>query len=68
MTVEEKKANYEILWQTESKEWTIIDRHMGIEPIVVCWYFDENTYSWASGHYFTSKDAAMKWLYTEKIK
>ena len=68
MTVEEKKATYQILREGAYSDYTIIHRNTSYCPYVVCYGFDKATYSWAQGHYHNTFDDALLDLYEQEMK
>lgn len=63
MTVEEKKAKYEIIKEGKYADYVIINRHTSFQPYIVCWAFDEEDYTWGQGHYFETLNEAKFFLY-----
>lgn len=53
--------NYKVIERT-GLEHTIIDRGTSFQPIIVCWHLDEETMTWAQGHYFQDLEDARNWL------
>ncbi len=67
MTVEEKKAKYEIIMKGAYADYVIINRHTSFQPYVVCWAFDEEDYTWGQGHYFDDEHAAFAFFWQKEI-
>lgn len=66
MTVEEKKAQYEIVKDGFYSDYTVINRHTDYCPFVVCWNFDIETYQWDQGHYYNDEASAMCEFYQKE--
>jgi len=69
MTVEEKKRAYEKILRIG--DYTLINRHTKFEPWIVCWKFDDESYTWNQGHYFQGAIFAILFMigreYPEKL-
>ena len=68
MTVEEKKAKYDIIKRGAYADYVVINRHTSFQPFVACWAFDDETYSWGQGHYFDTEADALNHLYHKEME
>lgn len=66
MTVEEKKATYEILNRGEYADYVIINRHTTYLPYVACYAFDYSDYTWGQGYYFGTYSDALVFMYEKE--
>ena len=66
MTIQEKKEAYEIIGRYPQINYVVIDRHTKYQPIIACWSFCDDDYTWGQGHYFDTKEDAFAYI-NEKI-
>ena len=57
------KNGYEILADYPKVHYTLIDRKTEFQPFVACWYYNEESDTWAQGHYFDSLTTAFSYIY-----
>ena len=62
MTIQEKKETYEIIGRYPQIDYVLIDRKTKYEPIVACWSFCDEDFTWGQGHYFSTKEDAFKYI------